>query len=371
MASVPGKFLNQENIIKKVFDETTDSLRVNASVSGVNVDLSAASGDNVAISDGVDTLVVNPDGSINVNAGSLVISHIDDSIRLGDGTNLISSTAVGLKQGLDVNILNQTTGEVKITDGTDTVNVNPDGSLNVNIVGGSITPIVYTTVNQFNEINSVASGTLTTIQTYTVPFGKSGYFQRVDTSGENIAKYTVKVNSGTVDVKRTYFGNSLNAEFDFLDSNDLGINLVAGDVITIQVIHNRPTLSSFDSRLQIILYTPIANLTTVNTYTAISNVPSASLVTIGSYTVGIGTSHKLQKISCSGENIAKYIVYINSLPIDVNRTYFGGSLNVEFNFTSSMNSGYELSSGDLIEIKVYHTRVYTADFNSRIQILEI
>lgn len=95
MASIPGKFLNQENIMRKVFDETTDSLRVNASVSGVNVNLSASSGDNVAISDGVDTMLVNPDGSINVNPGNLIISHVDDSIRIGDGTNLMAVNSNG------------------------------------------------------------------------------------------------------------------------------------------------------------------------------------------------------------------------------------------------------------------------------------
>lgn len=110
MSSVPGKFLNQENIMKKVFDETTDSLRTTALLTvppgGINVNLSAAGGDNVAISDGTDTLLVNADGSINVNPGNLIISHLDDSIKLGDGTNLITSTTIGLKTALDVNVIN-------------------------------------------------------------------------------------------------------------------------------------------------------------------------------------------------------------------------------------------------------------------------
>jgi hypothetical protein len=109
MASVPGRFLNQENIMKKVFDETSDSLRVTARIGGVDVNLSAAGGDNVAISDGVDTLLINPDGSINVNAGNIIISHTDDSIRLGDGTNLVTTTTAGPKVGLDVNVINTPT----------------------------------------------------------------------------------------------------------------------------------------------------------------------------------------------------------------------------------------------------------------------
>jgi hypothetical protein len=112
MASVPGKNLNQENIIKKVFDETTDSLRTTSTLvvppGGINVNLSAASGDNVAISDGTDTLLINPDGSLNVNPGNLIISHLDDSIRLGDGTNLFSSHQRETGEiGLDTNTLNR------------------------------------------------------------------------------------------------------------------------------------------------------------------------------------------------------------------------------------------------------------------------
>ena len=62
-------------------------------------DLSAAQ-DNVAISDGTDTLAVNGDGSINsvVTATDLDIrdiSHTSDSIQIGDGTDLLAVNADG------------------------------------------------------------------------------------------------------------------------------------------------------------------------------------------------------------------------------------------------------------------------------------
>jgi hypothetical protein len=49
------------------------------------------------------------DAQATVVAGSLevIISHTDDSIRLGDGTSLITATTVGPKVGLDVNVVNQ------------------------------------------------------------------------------------------------------------------------------------------------------------------------------------------------------------------------------------------------------------------------
>lgn len=63
MASVPGKFLNSENIAKKVFDNTTDAIRVTGTIGGATeVIIDAASGDNIAIknSDGSDITPSNP-----------------------------------------------------------------------------------------------------------------------------------------------------------------------------------------------------------------------------------------------------------------------------------------------------------------------
>lgn len=87
--------------------------------------LSAAQ-DNVAISDGVDTLAINADGSINItdNGGSLTVdatdldirnlTHVSDSVRLGDGTNFLTSTTVASDVGLDVYLINASDIEVAI-----------------------------------------------------------------------------------------------------------------------------------------------------------------------------------------------------------------------------------------------------------------
>ena len=352
-------------VLRLAFDDATKRLRtdttVTASIGTVDVIIDAAGGDNIAISDGVDTMTVNPDGSINT-----ILNHATSSIKIGDGTNLVTTTAVGPKQGLDTNVLNP----IKIWDGTDSVNVNPDGSLNVNIVGNTNNSIAYTYVSQFNEINAVPTNTPTIISSYTIPVGKSGYLQRVETSGENIAKYTVYLNGSPIDIGRTYFGNSLNIDFDFTDSNELGINLAAGDLIELEVEHSRSGLPTFDGRIQVILYDPIANVITDNVfYETPVPVASSVLTTIGTYTA-MG-DRRLQRISCSGDNIAKYIVYVNASPIDVKRTYFGGSLNLDFDYTSNENNGYILNAGDIVEVKVYHTRPNTGYFNSRIQALEV
>jgi hypothetical protein len=104
--SPPGTNLDATQVIRRVYDEANNKIRVDAVVSAVigtvDVILNSAT-DNVAIaSPGGNFLLINPDGSINVNS---VVDQASDSIRLGDGVNLITSTAVSSKHGLDVNII--------------------------------------------------------------------------------------------------------------------------------------------------------------------------------------------------------------------------------------------------------------------------
>lgn len=73
----PTSNLSSENILRDVHDGVTQSLRTTAHA----------------------TIVVP--GGLEV-----IIDHSSDSIRLGDGTNLVTTTSVSGKVGLDVNILN-------------------------------------------------------------------------------------------------------------------------------------------------------------------------------------------------------------------------------------------------------------------------
>ena len=80
---------------------------------------------SVKIGDGTDTLAVNADGSLNItdNGGSITV----------DGSVTVSAT------DLDIRDLSHTQDSVKMGDGTDFVAVNTDGSLNITDNGGSIT----------------------------------------------------------------------------------------------------------------------------------------------------------------------------------------------------------------------------------------
>jgi len=201
--------LDAEQVLRAAWDENIRRLRTDATFSGtLSVSLDA-SNDSVAIGDGVDLLAINPDGSLNANITGTLAVEIDAA----DGDNIA----------------------IKDSDG-DELEINTDGSINVN----SIVP----TSNTYNEVTSVASGILTTIHSYTAL--SNAYLLTVDVAGTNVAYYEVQLNASVIDKKYTYFGGQLNASFDFGAQS-----LIASDVVTVKVLHNRPTVGDFNAKIQI------------------------------------------------------------------------------------------------------------------------
>lgn len=128
---------------------------------------------------------------------------------------------------------------------------------------GTVTNPVYITpvagaaqpsTSKYNEALSVPAGVTTLLLTYTVPAGKTSILERISVTGENIAYYKVLKNAVVIDSKHTNFGTNLNEEFNYSATADLGIKLVAGDILTVTVLHNRPYLANFAARLQVIEY---------------------------------------------------------------------------------------------------------------------
>src|SRR5690348_12079499 len=70
----PSK-LDPGQIIKRVYNEADDRIRVDAEVTAT------------------------------LGEAEVIISQTDDSIRIGDGTDLVTTTTVGSDVGLDVNIV--------------------------------------------------------------------------------------------------------------------------------------------------------------------------------------------------------------------------------------------------------------------------
>lgn len=142
-------------------------------------------------------------------------------------------------------------GEVEVigTNGN-IIEPNADGSINVNVVE---TPIAgHNVLSIFNEVAAVASGVETQITSYTVPVGKTAVLQRINTSGENVARYNVYLNGSPFDVQRTYFGGDFNGLFEYITGTAEGFVLNATDVVSVKVLHSRPFVGNFNARIQVL-----------------------------------------------------------------------------------------------------------------------
>lgn len=99
------------------------------------------------------------------------------------------------------------------------------------------------TVNYFNAITALASSTETSILSVTVPTGKSLVLKQIETSGTNVAKYTILKNGITIAVKRTSFT-------DFNTTHPMhGLVAASEDVLTVTVVHERSYVGDFEARI--------------------------------------------------------------------------------------------------------------------------
>jgi hypothetical protein len=129
------------NKFQSIFDPTTNEL------DNVGSYLKASDGTLLTHTDvgGKKALDVNVAAGINVEVD---LSHLDDSVRLGNGTDFFTSTSENGDIALDVHISNTSlvvtatnldirdlthvSDSVKVGDGTDFLAVETDGSINVN-----------------------------------------------------------------------------------------------------------------------------------------------------------------------------------------------------------------------------------------------
>lgn len=131
--------------MKKLVFDTSDSNTI-ADSDSVGAYLRASDGTLLTHSDvgGKKALDVSVADGVNVEVD---LSHVDDSVRLGDGTDFFTSTSENGDIALDVHLSNtsiEVTGtdfdirdlshvqdSIKVGDGTDFMAVNADGSINV------------------------------------------------------------------------------------------------------------------------------------------------------------------------------------------------------------------------------------------------
>lgn len=108
-----------------------------------------------------------------------------------------------------------------------------------------------------------------------------------------------------------------------------------------------------------------------NIFGTAAAVISGATTVISQYTVPLNVTSILERIVASGENIGTYIVLVNNVIQAILRTYYAGGFNVFFDFTTGQDNGFLLQPGDNVTITVLHNRPSVANFDARIQVLEI
>lgn len=206
-------------------------------VDGVDFDIRdlSHSQDSIKVGDGTDFLAVNTDGSVNItdNGGSITVdaSNLDirdlafatDKVDVSGSTvaldaptlaalesitvqNGAGAAAVNIQDGgnsitvdaadLDIRDLSHTQDSIKVGDGTDFLAVNADGSINVVVTDS----FPGTPVNDYNTAAAVAGGGSNT-HTYTST--GNFYLTQVETGASGRTKIEVQVNGSTKFVKFT------------------------------------------------------------------------------------------------------------------------------------------------------------------------
>jgi|GEM_PF-2576482 hypothetical protein len=99
--------------------------------------------------------------------------------------------------------------------------------------------------------------------------------------------------------------------------------------------------------------------TNQNYFFEASSVASGT-TTIATHTVGVGDTFFLKEVFCSGDNIAYFEVFIDTVKKDKARTWWT-DFNVKLPF-----GGLEVSAGSTIEVKVTHASSEVGDFNAKL-----
>jgi hypothetical protein len=239
---------------------TGGDLDVNITTADVDIrDLTHVS-DSVKVGDGTDLLAVNADGSINItdNGGSLTVdatdldirdlTHVSDSTKIGDGTDLLAINADGSVNitdnggsltvdatDLDIRDLTHASDSVKIGDGTDLLAVNADGSINVVLQGNP----QGTELCNYQTSAAVAGGGTAT-HDYTVTASTTLYLDSIFCSASGKMKAVVQAEtapaSAVYNTKFVGFNSTANPNVHFEPKAKL--SQVAGAKIRILLTNN-------------------------------------------------------------------------------------------------------------------------------------
>lgn len=98
--------------------------------------------------------------------------------------------------------------------------------------------------------------------------------------------------------------------------------------------------------------------------------PTTVETEIVSYTVPVGKSAKMLRVEFGGENYGIFSLYKNGVKIGKYRTWWMAFSDC-FNFAGGTADGYPLVAGDVMSLKILHSRPGSVEFEGRIQVVEI
>jgi hypothetical protein len=149
----------------------------------------------------------------------------------------------------------------------------------------------------------------------------------------------------------------------------VAIDAATGDNIAIKGATGNELVVNADGSINVVTGNAVAGVTK-SFYNEISNVVNGITTSIVTYTVPTGKTAVLERVFVTGDNIARYEIFINATKIDSTLTYFGSALNSSFDFSSGY-SGLGLATNDIVTVTVVHSRTSLGNFSGRIQISEI
>lgn len=110
--------------------------------------------------------------------------------------------------------------------------------------GGSVTTLNI--LSSYQERTSVAMGVTVNVISHTFSLTNDSKIRAISVSGTNIATYEMFIDSVLIEKKRTYFGSSLDAVFDFSQ----GYRVPIGATLEIKAHHFRPSSADFNATLK-------------------------------------------------------------------------------------------------------------------------
>lgn len=181
---------------------------------------------------------------------------------------------------------------------------------------------------------------------------------------------TIQTDAVAIGNKAT--GNLLYVNPDGSINADVILNAASDNVAIADATSGDKLKVNADGSVNVnIVSAPVTGHTVVSKYNEVSSVASGVQTTIVSYTVPALKTAILERIDTAGQNVGRYDVFVNGVAFDTQITYFGGSFNALFEYSTGTSDGFTLNAGDIVAVKILHTSVFVGNFTGRIQVLEI